>query len=1043
MVSGTVILFFMEVIIIRYNNYHKHTHYSNIGGTADSIIKVEDIAKRAIELGHTTLSTIEHGYAGNIFEYYDIAQKYGLKFIFGVEFYYVDNRFEKDRSNTHMVILAKNDQGKREITKIMSEANVSGYYYKPRIDKELLLSLTPKNVMVTTACLGSYIGKHQEYENNYIIPLLSHFKDNFYLEIQDNVHPKQIEYNKKLLQLHNKYNIPLIHGADSHYIYPEQDKDRTEFLNGKNIYYADEDGFTMDYPDSDIIFQRYDEQGVFTREQVEQSLKNTWVIDEFEDIIMTKEIKMPSIYPNLNINEKHKKLRDILNKEWQKEKQELPIESHQRHIDAVNFELDIIEGTGEVRTVDYFLLNYEIIKRAIQKGGVLTRTGRGSAPSYYINKLLGFTEIDRVDAPIPLYPTRFMSKSRILETKSLPDIDFNTADPKHFEEAAKEMMGEDNVYIMIAYGTMQDSEAFRNLCRARGIQQDEFNEVGKDLDSYRNHPQWADIIEESKKFIGVIDSASPSPCAYLLLDQPISEEVGLYRLKSETTKKETIVTLIDSNTSDVWKYLKNDFLTVTVWQIIADTYRMLNKPIPNIRELTNLLDDQVWDLYEKGLVTTLNQAGTDSAKPQVMQYSPKSVAELSAWVAAIRPNFQSMKHIFLNREEFSYGIPEFDKILKPSHNFILYQENIMATLMFAGFPEDITYGLLKAISKKKPGIIEPIQEKFLQGFIEKTNSEENAHKVWKIVEDSVNYGFNSSHSLSVALDSLYGAELKAHYPLEYYAVVLNIYENDTTTTGKIYSELQHFNIQVEPIKFRKTLGHYSPNKENNTIVKGTKSIKNLNSKVAEELYTLKDNQYDNFMDILLDISNNTSANKTHMETLIKLNFFDEFGGNKLLLQLYEEFRDGKLKYKKDHKDKTILERIEKRREFEQNLRQTLTEKEQILSVHEQVLFEKDALGYVQSTYPQLEDSFVSVLEIDTKYSPRITVVQLNNGMEYMYKMPKKDYYHNGKAVFDKGDILKITLENRNKNRLVDGKWIPTEETEQWIKSCTVYKNKQN
>src|SRR5690606_6060751 len=304
-------------------------------------------------------------------------------------------------------------------------------------------------------------------------------------------------------------------------------------------------------------------------------------------------------------------------------------------------------------------------------------TGRGSAPSFYINKLLGFTEIDRLEAPITLYPTRFMSKSRILETKSLPDIDFNTSDPQPFIEATKEILGKDNCYYMTAYGTMQESEAFRNLCRARGVDYDTTNEIAKNLDKYKNDPEWKDLIEESKKFINVIDSVSPHPCANLLLDKPISEEIGLIRTGDGRKKPYVYCALIDSDTSDQWKYLKNDYLTVTVWKIISKVFEEIGKPILNIRELINATKDdkKVWDLYSKGLTATLNQTGTDSGTPQVMRYKPKNIRELSGWVSAIRPQFQSMKDYFLDRKPFSYGIPEFDEILKESDNFILYQEN--------------------------------------------------------------------------------------------------------------------------------------------------------------------------------------------------------------------------------------------------------------------------------------------------------------------------------------------------------------------------------
>ena len=457
-----------------------------------------------------------------------------------------------------------------------------------------------------------------------------------------------------------------------------------------------------------------------------------------------------------------------------------------------------------------------------------------------------------------------MSKSRILETKFYDIIDFNTTSPEPFIEASKEILGEDNIYYMTAFGTMQESEAFRNMCRAKGLQMNEYNDVAKDLDTYRNHSKWKDIIEESKVFVGVIDSVSPHPCAFLLLDKPISEELGLMRIGSGD--KAELCAIIDSRTSDDWKYLKNDFLTVTVWKIIDETYKLLGKPIPTIRQLDKEIEnnDEVWTMYEEGLTATLNQAGTDSGTPQVVRYKPKSVRELSAWVAAIRPSFQSMKDIFLDRKEFSYGIEAFDEILKESDNFVLYQEDIMKTLVYAGFTEDITYGLLKAISKKKKGIIEPIQEKFMNGFTKISGSEENTMRVWQIIEDAVEYGFNASHSLSVAYDSVYGANLKAKYPLEYYSTVLNIYENNTTTTSKIYRELSYFGINVIPIQFRKSRAKYSPDKANNQIVKGLKSIKFLNESIAEELFELGKGRMDSFLDLLIKIEEETSVNSRQM-----------------------------------------------------------------------------------------------------------------------------------------------------------------------------------
>lgn len=697
--------------------------------TPDSIITIEDIAKRAVELGHKTLSTVEHGYAGNVFEYYDVAKKYGLKLVFGVEFYYVHNRHDKDRTNAHLLILAKTNKGKKELTRMISESNTTGFYYRPRIDKELLFSLDPKDVVVTSTCIAS---PYNLYDDEcFITDCHKHFGDSFYLEVHDNTNIKQIEYNRKLLKMHEKYDIPLIFATDTHYIHEEDSKWRDLLLKGKGIHYPEEDGFILDYPEVEKIFDRFEKQGVFTREQVENSLINTRVVDTFEEIVMDKEeVKMPSLYPKLSHKEKMAKLKEIINNEWVEDRKHISEERHPEYIEAMRYEMDIIEKT---KMEDYFLLNYEVIKRGKELGGVLTRTGRGSGSSFYLNKLLGFTEVDRLDSPITLYPTRFMSVSRILESRSLADIDFNSADPKPFIQATKEILGHDNCYLMTAYGTMQSSEAFRNLCRAYGMNSSEFNDIGKDLDSYRNNEKWKNIIKDSENFIGVIDSVSPHPCAVLILSSNISDDIGVLKIGDE------YCALIDSTTSDRWSYLKNDYLKVSVWEIIAEGFKAINQPIPDVRTISDLVenDDKVWDLYEKGLTATLNQAGTDSGTPQVVQYKPKNIRELSGWVSAIRPSFASMKHYFLNRKDFSYGIPEFDALLEASDNFILYQEDIMKVLVYAGFTEDVTYGLLKAIAKKQEGIIEPIYDKFISGFTEKTGSKEDAERVWRIVEDAV------------------------------------------------------------------------------------------------------------------------------------------------------------------------------------------------------------------------------------------------------------------------------------------------------------------
>ena len=400
-----------------------------------------------------------------------------------------------------------------------------------------------------------------------------------------------------------------------------------------------------------------------------------------------------------------------------------------------------------------------------------------------------------------------MSKDRVLK------IDFNMVEQTQAVQATKELLGEHSCYVMLSYGTMKEKATIKNVCRSLGIDADEANLITKDIEGSRNNSKYDEVFKITDMMGNVIDSVSPNPCGYLILNDDIREEIGIIRVNG------VLCAMIDKHTADKWKYLKNDFLMVSVYDIISKVYAEIGEPIDDIKSLRAKTDgnEKVWKIYEQGLTATLNQTATDSSRPQVMQYKPKNVEELTAFVAAIRPSFASMKDYLLNRKPFSYNIPEFDKLLESSMHFVLFQENIMATLVYVGFPEDETYGLIKAISKKDHNLISGIKDRFINGFIEKTGSEENAYRVWQIIEDASAYGFNSSHALSVAYDSLYGAYLKSHYPLQYYAVTLNLYENDQDITALLTSELPYFNIELSDIKFGFSKSKYTYDKETMTI----------------------------------------------------------------------------------------------------------------------------------------------------------------------------------------------------------------------------------
>ena len=760
----------------------------------------------------------------------------------------------------------------------MSEANTTGFYYKPRVDDELIFKLNPNDVVITTACVASRL-RDIEGAEDWIIKMKEYFKDNFYLEVQNHNVENQIEYNKRILMYSKKYNIPIIHANDSHYIKEEDSKYRDLFLKAKGIVYSEEDNFILDYPSYDVVIERYKEQGILNDEQIKQALDNTLIFDSLEGLIFNDNIKMPHISSNPS-----KELGDIIKINFEEELKSgnIDLKRKEEYIQAVKDEWDVIEKT---KMHEYFLINYKMINLAIKKyNGIITKSSRGSAPSFYINRLLGFTSLDRLNSPITLYPSRFMSATRILQSKSLPDVDTNVAFQQPFIDASKELLGEDNCQWMVSFKPLQDASAFRLYCKAIDMEVEEYDEIAKNLDDYRENKEWKDIIEESKHFVGVVEAIAQSPCSTLLLSKPISQKIGLLKVG------DVICCNIDGINCDRYKFLKNDILAVSVYKIIYKVCELIGIDIPSTQELTNLLDEKTWDIYEKGLTCTINQADSNFATPLVMKYKPKSVAEMSAFVAAIRPG-SSLLEGFINRKSYTTGVKELDALLEDSYHYLMYQESIMKYLIWLGIPESETYTIIKKISKKKfkEKELKELKTKLRQGWNKVVGKEEGFEETWQVINDSASYSFNASHSLSYAYDSLYGAYLKSHYPLEYYTVALNQYENDKSRTSRLIDECKQFGIKLQSPKFGYSKAEYFFNKETNTIYKGVGSIKYLNEQKANMLYELSQSKnYETFTDILYDTK---EIDNRCLEILIKLGYFSEFGCISKLLKVFELYKN--------------------------------------------------------------------------------------------------------------------------------------------------------
>lgn len=1059
-------------MIKEYENYHKHDSISNIF-TPDTHIKTIDYINRIKELGYGCYYTTNHGSGGDVFESLTLCGQNNIRCLYGIEGYIVKNPLEKDKRNYHIVIIPVDNVARKKVNLMVSRANIEGFYYKPRFFIEDLLKLNPNEVYITTACVAGIL-KDEDSIRNIFIPLMQHFGKNLFLEVQNHCEETQITTNKKCLLLSKKFNLKLIAANDSHYIYPEQAKDRLNFLKGKGIDYGNEDNYLLDFPDYDTMFNRFKNQGVLTDEQIIEAMANTLIFRNCEDIDIDKNIKMPSIYPNFTPDEKINELKKHIAKKFK-------VIAKQENIigDELNMykrgivdEMKVIEDTKEINTADYFLLNEKLVDLAVNKyNGVLTKTGRGSCGGFYINKILGMTQLDRFKLDIKLYPERFMSTARLLENHALPDIDYNVVSQEPFVKAAKELLGEYGCYPMIAYGTMQIGEAFRNVCRTHGLEYDEYNEVAKEIEIHIDDNKWKPFIDEANKYVDTVVSASIHPCAYLLDNKNLQEEYGVVRIG------DNICAMITSGEADEYKMLKDDFLLVTVYKLIDETFKLIGKPIITVKELFESLNDNIWDIFEKGLTCTLNQVDGDWATSLLKKFKPKTISDMAMFVACLRPFFEPWRDGFIRRDKFSTGSSYLDKILTSTKSYIIFQENLMQYFEWLGVTPAESIGLIKKISKKKihPEDFRALENRIKLKWVENTGSIDNFDETWTMIQSCMAYGFCSAHAVATAVDSLYGAYLKANYPLEYYTVALSNYADDTDRTHKLVNELSYFNIKLLPIKFGKSSSEYTMDKETNSIYKGIESIKYCNSKIAEELLELsKQKDYKTFIELLDDITAKTSINSRQLEILIGLNFFSDFGNNKYLLNIYNLYNGIK------EKGKTILpsfrncsviskknidnystyglsEYLVKKysnKETQSQYREIdniglLSElcnkiENKSMNVVEQMKFEKEYLQYIEYTNPKVSDNYYVVVDFKTyknSTQPYLIVKNISSGEELKTRIKRGNIYKS--KPFGEFSILKIYGFIWDfKRKKVGDDWIITDEKEPILEEYEVIKNEE-
>lgn len=737
-------------------NYHKHTSFSNTS-TPDSPVIMDDYVKREQELGAKCLFGGEHGNQGNFAENYFLAKKNNLKYVHSAEAYWVKNRHEKDRTNCHICIIALNNRARQELNYILSIANEDGYYGKPRIDLELILSLNPEDFIITSACLQGW--KYDDADEIWL-KIANHFGTNFFLEVQNHNTEKQKELNRNILSLAKEYDLQIICGLDSHYISVEKDEERrNEYLKYKKMNYPEEDGWYLDYPDGKTIYKRFKEQGVLSDEEILYSMMNTQVFNvKCEEIVIDNTFKIPILYKDKTFDERVQILKSHLNKAYKKEK----LKSKEK-IEGIKWETEQIVDS---KVMDYFLTNEAIISDAINnEGGILTTTSRGSSASFIINKLLGFTTLDRFNSEIPIYPERFLTKERI-SAGQMPDIDFNVSSQEPFVRAAKKIVGENGCYPLMAVEKMSEKSAWQLYASVSGVAPIIANQISKYLDSYNETikhleteeekkdikvedyipKEYISIYNKSKEYQSIIVNLKVHACGFLLFDGDLRREFGLISAISQTTKKRTLCVAVEGKYLDDLGYVKNDFLIVDSVGVANECFQSIGQKVPTTEELKTLIskDNKTWQIYEYGITQCVNQVEQEKTKQKIVKYKPQTVSELAAFIAGIRPGFSSLLPTFLDRQYYSTGEDKIDEVLKDSYHYMIYQESIMKVLSFLQMPMASTYDVVKSISKKKlkGEKKEKLKNELKQSWMNIFGNTKNFEKIWQVINDAASYSFN-------------------------------------------------------------------------------------------------------------------------------------------------------------------------------------------------------------------------------------------------------------------------------------------------------------
>ncbi len=1013
-----------------FTHLHLHTEYSLL----DGLIRIKKLANRLKELGMDAAAITDHGNMYGAIEFYETMKKNGIKPILGCEVYIAPKgRLIKEKKNAkryHLILIAKDNAGYKNLLKIVSIGFLEGFYYKPRVDYEVLQKYH-EGLIASSACLQGEIpslilSKGKEEARKALYQYLDIFgKENFFLEIQNHNLPDEKEVIPVMAELSKEEDIPLIATNDAHYLLKEDAKAHDILLCVQTLSKVQDPKRMRFQTDEFYVKSEKEMREIF--KELPEAIDNTEKIKEMCNVNFEfSTYHLPHFTEN---REEWNEQRNVehLNSLVEKGLRRLyPPEQIEKAKKRAEYELGVINKMG---FTDYFLIVQDFINWA-KRNDIPVGPGRGSAAGSIVSYALGITEIDPLK--YKLLFERFLNPERV----SMPDIDVDIGDRRRDEviEYVRNKYGRDHVAQVATFGRMEARAVIRDVGRALDFSYAEMDKIAKlipfnaslekaielvpELKEKAESEKYKELFEIALKLEGNVRNFSTHAAGIVIGDKPLTDYVPL-----QLDKNNSVITQFDKNIIEHIGLLKMDFLGLRNLTVIQDTVKMLQAEGTNINLSRIPIDDkQTYDMLKKGDSTGVFQLESAGMKKVLKGIQPESIEDLTAVVALYRPGAIRAGGIkeYIDRKngkkEVTYPHPKLEEILKPTYGIIVYQEQIMQIAnVLAGYTMAEADILRKAIGKKKPEILKQQRGIFIEKAVKQGINKSIATKVFDLIEYFAGYGFNKSHAVGYATISYQTAYLKAHYPKEYFTSLLNSYIGNEDRTSAMLYEIKNEKMKILPPDINKSDVYYKV--ESNGIRFGLLAIKNTGEKVLSKIIDEREKSgpFESFRDFKRR-SEMLKVNKKVIESLIKAGAFDTF--NKDRRELLE--------------NKEVNE-VEALSLFENTApAKTLKKHSTAMDI---LKYEKEAFGFYISDnpinvyMPLLEEKGVPTVSavLDKETGSRVTVAGIKDKVKrsktkngkYMYRFMLEDmsakvdtlvfpgYYNNFTPYIDKDGVMVV------------------------------------